>query len=348
MKKVLSIFFVLASITLFAQGQEQSGIAAKITAANGRQFPVFLQGMKDDEIVFQLYKSTSNKAVPAHLITNVEFVGRFDADGIEQFFSTGDYQGMIDKMNADLKPSFDDYWQYMSIDNNLQDIYTMLMKAYLRMGNDVKASEAAAILLKNPDAGVKGQAESIAIIAALGEGRVSDAEAMLGEINSAPGKLYLGACVERAKGLPKQAIQLITQLIAEYGNDLDWMPQAELLSAHLYVDMGMTNSAINTARQVKNIYAKSDVGNEAARFQEELVLAQQKAEEAAKAKAEKEEADRAAVKARAAERAKGYGFNVDTESEEANSVDQEDGGTADGSATGDQEGTEESAPAPDA
>jgi hypothetical protein len=327
MKRICAAFFILVSTALLAQAQ-QSGIAAKMTAANGKEFPVFLQGVEQENIVFQLYKKTNNQTVPARLITKLEFVGQFDADGAEGLFNTGDYQGMIEKMEADLQPSLDAYWPFMSVENNLEDLFIKLMKAYLRQGNAPKAGEAAAILLQNPSASVKGQAESIAILAALRNDRVAAAEAMVESIESAPGKLYLNACVFQAKSKPVEAIKLITELIKQYANDLDWMPQAELLNVQLYLDMGLTNSAIRTAQQVQNIYANSDVGNDAAKMHEEISLAKQRAEEAMAARAAEEEAERASVRERAKERAKGYGFNITEESESAESV------------SGDQENTQ--------
>jgi tetratricopeptide (TPR) repeat protein len=244
---------------------------------------------------------------------------------------------MIMKMKGEFKPSLDDFWPFMAVDNNLQDLFTKLMKAYLRVGNIAKANEAAAILLNNSNPSVQGQAESISLLAALGEGRIDDAQGLLAKVESEPGKLYLGACIKRAQGASFEAIQMLTDLIEKYANDLSWMPQAELLCAHLYMDMNMTNSAMNTARQVMNIYPQSDVGNDAARLHEELRLAIQQTDEAAKSKAAAEEASRAAVRARAAERAKGYGFNVNEESDAETAVDdQTDMGTSDEAMDSDQ------------
>ena len=135
MKNILTIFLVALIPALAVQGQEQSGIPAKLTAVNGKEFPVFLQGIEGDKIVFQLYKRPANQAAPLKAIAEIEFVGQVDVAGAEQLFSTGDYQGMILKLKAELKPSPDDYWSYMTVENNLQDLFTMLMKAYLRLGD---------------------------------------------------------------------------------------------------------------------------------------------------------------------------------------------------------------------
>jgi hypothetical protein len=307
------------------QAQQQSGIAARLTAVNGKEFPVFLQGLEGDKVIFQLYKRPQNQAAPLKAIDEIEFLAQFDKPGIEQLYSTGDYQGMILKMKAELKPSLDGYWDFMTVENNLQDLFTMLMKAYLRSGDIASANKAAAILLQNKDKTVQGQAESIALLAALGEDRIADAEALLAGVESEPGKLYLGACIERAKGQTAAAFMLTNRLIREFGNDLGWMPQAELLNAHLYVDSGLTNSAINTARQVMNIYRNSDVGNDAGKLHSELVLVKTRYEADVKAREDAEAAAAVERRARAAERAKGFGFSTDTEGNENNMDSDQDG-----------------------
>ncbi|MBN2164157.1 MAG: hypothetical protein JXR25_05470 [Pontiellaceae bacterium] len=318
MKGVFSALLVLVVTASVSLGQTQSGIPARITAANGRQFEVFLQKIEDENIKFLMNRGNKEQSVPVRLITTVEFVGRYDIEGMELMFNNGDYQGMINKMTVEMKPSVDAFLPFMSTKNNLQDLFAMLMKAELGLGHAARAKEISSLLMKNPDTGIQGQAESIGLLAALDEDDISTAETLLGEIDSDPGKLYLGACVERAKGNFVVAINMVVDLIMAYPNDLNWMPQAELLNAHLYMDMGRTNSAIQTARQVKFIYANSRVGTDAANLYMEYKKAQDAAADAAKEREELEEANRAAVRAKAEERAKGFGFDAASE-EDTNS-----------------------------
>ena len=322
MKKVLTVFCLSVITVCLVHGQEQSGIPARVTAVNGKEFPVFLQGVEGDKMVFQLYKRPTNQNAPMKAIAKIEFVGQIDIAGAEQLFSTGDYQGMLLKLKGELKPSLDTYWGFMAIENNLQDLFVMVMKAYLRMGDVPNANKAATILLQHPDNDVKGQAESMAVLAALGDNRIEDAEAMLADIKSEPGKLYLGACIQQAKGQIGEAFKMTNRVISDFGNDLGWMPQVELLNARLYLDAGLTNSAANTARQVMNIYKNSDVGNDAAKLHGELVLAMQEYDAAVKAREDAEAAARAEIKARAAERAKGYGFGSGEESDSEEAADE--------------------------
>ena len=334
MKGVFSALLVLLASVTLSQAQEQSGIPAKLTV-KGRQVPVYLQGMDGDKITFQLNRKPNNQSAPAQVITKIDFLGRYDVQAMEQQFNEGDYQGLIDTLASVLKPSLDDYLQYMVIENNLQDVFAMLMKAHLRLGNSAKAQELSKVLIQNPDTSIQAQSESIGLLAALGENDIAAAEALLGKIDSEAGKLYLGASIERAKGNYAAAHIMVVDLIAEYPNDLDWMPQAELLSARLYMDVGRTNSAINTARQVKVIYANSNTGNDAAKLHAQYLDAQKRAAEAAQAKADEAAAKRAEIAAKAEERAKGFGFDAkeddETEDAETGTTPATDGGSDAGS-----------------
>jgi len=102
-------------------------------------------------------------------------------------------------------------------------------------------------------------------------------------------------------------MKIVTTIIADHANDREWMPATELLSAYLYLDMTgtnsviTTNSVINTARQVKNIYAGSQVAGEARKLWVSLGGEAIEAEEIAR-KAELAAATKKAKEERAAAR----------------------------------------------
>ncbi len=310
---IIAVYTLLAS-TIIVQGQ--TGVPAKIKAVNGKEFPAYLQGINGGNITFNLHGRSKVQAVPAKLIAELNFVSPLDADGVNQLFVSGDYQAMIDKMDRELMPSLQDYWQYMGIANNLQNVFVDLMNAYLWMGNIPKARESAEVMLKNGDAAVKAAALGVAVNAFLSEDNLEKAQSLLEQVDSEPGRLYLQACIHRANGEPQEAIKLVDDVIANYANDLAWMPQSELLDAYLYMDLGLTNSAINTARQVESIYTDTGISGIAKKLQSELHESVKRAEAAAEAKKAEEAAERERVKARAQERAKGVGFGASEESED--------------------------------
>jgi hypothetical protein len=83
------------------------------------------------------------------------------------------------------------------------------------------------------------------------------------KITSPEEKLYVQACLERANGDPKRAIQTVAKVMALYSGKREWMARSELLSAELYLELGMPEAADVTARQVQNLYAGMDVAKKA-------------------------------------------------------------------------------------
>ncbi len=146
-------------------------------------------------------------------------------------------------------------------------------------------------------------------LAAIDGGDLPAAEKIRGEIASEAAGLYLQACIEQAQQRPKDAIKTISLNILDHANDVEWLGPSELLCAYLYLDMVSsnsvvtTNSALNTARQVKNIYAGTPVAAEAEKLWATLGGPEiQAAEE--KEKAERKIAEKAAKERREAEKKK--------------------------------------------
>ena len=304
MKRVFNIFATFLAVVALTQAQEQPGVPAKMTVATGKVVPVFLQSLVDGKLVFQIYKRTKN--IPLRDVTKVsslDFMNEFDREGVTRLFNAGDYQGVVDKMTTDLKPSLDEYWQYMSIENNFQSEFCNLLTAYLKLDDFENAAIAASNLSRSSNQEVRAKGVAASIKVALAKGDIEDAEKLLERIDSEVGKLYLMACIERAGNNPKAAFKLVNNIISEHPNNLNWMPQSEFLNVHLYMDIGLTNSAIQTARQVKNIYGNSNVAAEAQKLQTFLEEAQAAAKAAVEAREEKEEQERAKVRARAEARA---------------------------------------------
>ena len=77
-------------------------------------------------------------------------------------------------------------------------------------------------------------------------------------------KLYEQALSERESGNVKQAIQTVAKIVAEHTDDRDVLPNAELLSAELYLELDLIECADVTAQQVVELYEGTDVADKAA------------------------------------------------------------------------------------
>jgi len=308
MKRIwIGLMAALVAIGAVAQQQEaQSGTPALLEAVNGKQARVFLQHLKDGKLTFQAYKSNKNIAVPASKIKSLTFYPKYDAEAVEQQFNAGEYSAVL----STLDPLMESFWDYMVVDNNLRAAFCMLMDAYYKSGEFTKARKAANILLESGDPELVQRGQANIALVSIAENDLETAKKIRNEVTSEAAGLYLQACIERAEQRPKDAIKTVSDLIINHANDVKWLAPSELLCAYLYVDMLgdnsviTTNSALHTARQVKNIYAGSSVAADAEKLWVSLGGAEREAAIAAeKAEREKEEAEKKA-KREAEEKAK--------------------------------------------
>ncbi|MEN7973032.1 MAG: hypothetical protein ABFR47_04275, partial [Verrucomicrobiota bacterium] len=283
MKWVWISLIALCSMVTLAQEGTQSGVPASLEAANGKTVRVFLQHLKDGNITFQPFKSSNDFTVPVSKVKSLTFYPKYDEEALEQQFIAGEYSAFI----ATLEPIMEPFWEYMVLDNNLRNDFCMLMDAYLKTGDRAKTRKAADSLLAATDPKVVQRAQvDIALVAIL-ENDLETAKKLRGEITSESAGLYLQACIEREEKRPEDAIKTVSGIIIDHANDVDWLAPSELLCAYLYLDIMelqgtnsviTTNSAVHTARQVKNIYSGTSVAADAEKLWVSLGGAEHEAE----------------------------------------------------------------------
>ncbi|MEI6891491.1 MAG: hypothetical protein V5783_04880 [Pontiella sp.] len=283
MKCVFLSLIAFSSVLVTAQQEVvQAGTPALLEAANGRKIKVMLQSIEDDKLTFQPFKSTKDMTVPASKIKNLQFFPKYDQDAVDAAFISGDFRAVLDIM----EPVMADYIEYMAIDNNMRKSFVQVYNCY-RFNRDYDNMAAYAerlVACGDDDLVLKGKA-GLALVALSKEDLVlaEKLSAEVAEISVVAG-LYLKAEIERAQGNSKEAIQTVTIMIEEYANDVEWLPASELLIAYCYLDMTgtnsviTTNSALNTARQVKNMYAGSAVAADAEKLWASLGGAELEAE----------------------------------------------------------------------
>lgn len=306
MKRVLISLIALSAMGVMAQdAQVQSGTPAKLTV-RGKTINVYLQSLEDGKLTFQMAKSPKNIPAPAEKVTSLQFFPKYDEEAVIAAYGRGDYESML----AALEPVMNEYLPYMMIDNNMRDKFDMMYNAYCSQENFAKIKELAAIMIAIGDEDRVVRAQVGNALAMIHAGDIASAEKAVEELGNEAAKLYLTACIQRAQGDPVNAIQTVTTIISEHANDMEWLPAGELLNAYLYLDMTgtnsviTTNSAMYTARQVKNIYKGSNVAADAEKLWDSLggrAIEEAEAKERAEMKARAKEAE-ARRKVEAAER----------------------------------------------
>jgi len=193
--------------------------------------------------------------------------------------------------------------QYMVVENNLRDAFCILMNANRKLGEYGKVRKAANILLEADDPLMVQRGQVNLALVAIADNDLPTADKIRGELASEAAGLYLQACIERAEQRPVDAIKTVSGIIIDHANDVEWLAPSELLCAYLYVDMLgtnsviTTNSALNTARQVKNMYSGTSVAADAEKLWIDLGGAKLEAAAAEEKAARKVAEEKAAQKA---------------------------------------------------
>ena len=261
MKRFLVVLMVLSAGTgmVQAQKEQQSGVPARLVAINGKAARSFLQSVEGRKLTFQPYKSTKNIRVDISRVSYLEFYLKYDSAAVDAAFVGGEYDSVLSMLEPIIEPLF----EFMVVSNNLQKAQLQMMTSYLNTGQLEQAAKVADILEKVQDPRLALKGTVCKALVAIAQDDLAAAEEIRSEMDDGAAGLYVQASIERARKKPKVAIQIVADIIANHGNDMEWLPASELLSAHLYLDLMMTNSAALTARQVKNMYAGTSISADA-------------------------------------------------------------------------------------
>lgn len=256
------IFLILIGWGLLVQfGLAAQGPKAVLYRTEGRgALRVFLIQNHGDELTIRLENGRSNTEIPVSEVERLEMdYPEYDKQQVQQDFNDADYTAVIQTLEPVARAAGD----YMSISNNVEDSFALLMKAYFENGDLDQAQKAAGQLLMVQNEDLKSLAEAYQALAVLESGDVNAASELLGKISDPAARIYVQARIEKAEGEPQAAIQTAVKLFASHPNDMNWMPQNELLCAQLYLELGMTNSAAAVARQTQKLYAGMNVEKKA-------------------------------------------------------------------------------------
>jgi len=258
MKRIYLLFLgVILTGSAVKAGEESPAVLER---KDGKAVRVFLQNCTASNLIIRLDAASSDTQIKLDSISQLQFShAKYDEKMVRQYFNQADYASVI----SVLAPVTAPYKNFVFISNNLEMAFCLLMNAHLEKGNFAEAKDISDRLLLNGNPAVQLMAQTGRALAALGEQDWQSAESMLLKIQNPAAKLYIQACIERSKKQPKAAIQTAVKLIAQYPNDMEWIPQTELLCAELYNEMGMTNAAVSTARQTEKIYTGMNVEKEA-------------------------------------------------------------------------------------
>jgi len=104
-------------------------------------------------------------------------------------------------------------------------------------------------------------------------------EKRLKTVGDPAARLFFQANIYRAKGEYEQALQALAKLTALHSNNKEWITRSELLSAILYLEVGMPDAADVTARQVEFLNEGTEAAETARLFREKIKQVKEQSEE---------------------------------------------------------------------
>lgn len=95
-------------------------------------------------------------------------------------------------------------------------------------------------------------------------------EQRLATIKDPAAKLFFRANLEQLKGNPEQAIQTLSKLIIHHADSEKWIARSEMMSAELYLELGLVDAAEVTAQQVELLYEGTEFAEKAKALQTKI------------------------------------------------------------------------------
>jgi hypothetical protein len=127
--------------------------------------------------------------------------------------------------------------------------------------NSFARQPAEAVAVTKPDA---KQTVITTALQALSADNSQTVAGAASSVTNPAARLYFQAEAERRQGHPQAAIQLAARAVTLHYQDVEWLPRNELLCAQLYFELGLTNAAVATARQIENLYTGTEISKKAA------------------------------------------------------------------------------------
>jgi hypothetical protein len=104
----------------------------------------------------------------------------------------------------------------------------------------------------------------------LSKSQIQAMEQRVATISDPAARLFFQANIHRAKGELEQALQTLAQLNVHHAYNKRWISRSEMLTAKLYLELGMPDPAEVTARQVEFLNEGTEVAEAARLFQEKI------------------------------------------------------------------------------
>lgn len=246
---------VLCGIALGAVGEP---IQATVRFDEEKTVPGTLIRRRADFVVIQPRGSEKPGRVPLSRLNYINFRVLTALKEMGPLFDDRMYGEVTALCEKVLSPAL----EYADLPNNLTQKFTQWMIASYWTGAYGRTVELSDILMRSRDKALKTSAEFYRRLARMELGEMDEMNAFLKTPAAAAlyptgsvSRLYIDARVLQSIGNPTAAIRTVSQMIIDYGRDLDWLPQADLLCAELYFELEMPEAAESVLKDIRTFYS---------------------------------------------------------------------------------------------
>lgn len=199
----------------------------------------------------------------ANTIKEIIFEVNIDTEKLAEMIENREYERAI----TTLDHAISSFVEFNDLPANLTKYRALLMELHYKTRNFDKSVEISSkILADDQDPVLQERSRICQALALIDGGRLSEAEAVLATYgwdqelskDTSPQKLYITAKLMVMKKDYVNAIEVVAKVIAFNSQDPDWMQPAELLSAEIYTELGMFDSAEEVIRQISLLYKNTN------------------------------------------------------------------------------------------
>jgi hypothetical protein len=201
--------------------------------------------------------------------------------GLIQFPVNDDQEQQIDRLTAEgnyfqleavLRELLSPYLPYVELPSNVTDKFLKWMAASFWVGDYERVQTLSVALERFGSRNQMSlQSRFYRELSRLEKGDFEAMKAFLATPQAAevfppesPARLYIDARMFQHEKNYTQAIRSVSRLMALYSRNGDWMPQAELLCAELYIQLKMPESAREVLADIREFYSNPKVQEKAA------------------------------------------------------------------------------------
>ncbi|MEN7972416.1 MAG: hypothetical protein ABFR47_01135 [Verrucomicrobiota bacterium] len=249
----------IAGILLMGGMVHAKQLSAELIMGNGRSWKGKLVGRDGDWIEFSTGTSAQPIRLGASTIKQLNFNVNVDSEKVMTMMNNRQFERVI----ISLSKVIDEYSEYSDIPSNLSKYNALLMELYYRTG---KYEESLAISRKLAEDGRnrdrQAKARVYQILALIDSGKMDEATVLQAKYgwdketssDTAPEELYIKAKLLLLNKEYSKAMELVAKVIVFHSHSPDWIQLAEILSAEIYIELGLYDSADEVCRQIMVLY----------------------------------------------------------------------------------------------